>query len=455
MQQERALERRGRALVGLAEDAQQDRPGPELLEPHIAHPLGSGDRVVLEATLREARSRGDVVVGTERDDEDVRVVRACVGRHVASRRIDRGYALLAELDARLRESAVGDPHLRGISATEEDVELREPEGEGVVLVDQRDAKLVAERSREPARELQPAESGPKDDDVLHPGNPTLRIRKPSRDTPAPRARAGGSPSDGGRSQLLEDRRDVLLDRADGEDERARRSRAFERPSAISASTSFSRGVSSRASRSCLRPTKCATTSGSSAVPPSADAADGLDEGVDVHHTVLEQVADAAAAVGEQLARVRLLDVLREDEDRRLGHALAHASARPAAPRRETSAASGCRRSRCRDARGARRARERRRPRPLRRLRSRCRAGGGSGRRAAARDPPRSRRARQHRFDHRRPALGAGDSQRAVERLDALPQPVEAAAGLGHSAASVVEHAHDERVVPLVHVDVDP
>ena len=78
--------------------------------------------------------------------------------------------------------------------------------------------------------------------------------------------------------------------------------AFERPSAISASTSFSRGVSA-ASRSCRRPTKCATTSGSSAVPPLATRRTASTNASDVHHAVLEQVADAAAAVGEQLARV--------------------------------------------------------------------------------------------------------------------------------------------------------
>jgi hypothetical protein len=35
--------------------------------------------------------------------------------------------------------------------------------------------------------------------------------------------------------------------------------------------------------------------------------------------VLEQVADAAAPVGEQVGRVRLLDVLRQHQDTRLGH----------------------------------------------------------------------------------------------------------------------------------------
>ena len=49
-----------------------------------------------------------------------------------------------------------------------------------------------------------------------------------------------------------------------------------------------------------------------------DAAHGADEVVDVHDPVLEQVAEPTAAVGEELGRVRVLDVLRDDEDRSLG-----------------------------------------------------------------------------------------------------------------------------------------
>ncbi|EQD86671.1 hypothetical protein N599_08175 [Saccharopolyspora erythraea D] len=69
-----------------------------------------------------------------------------------------------------------------------------------------------------------------------------------------------------------------------------------------------------------------------------DAAQGVDELVDAGHAVLEQVAHAAAAVGEQLAGVGLLDVLGEHQ-----HPAARAAARgpaapPAHPRRGTSAA---------------------------------------------------------------------------------------------------------------------
>src|SRR5579875_2481136 len=54
-----------------------------------------------------------------------------------------------------------------------------------------------------------------------------------------------------------------------------------------------------------------------------DPAHGLDELVDVHDPVLEQVADAAASVGEELVGVCVLDVLGDDEDRRGGSAPAY------------------------------------------------------------------------------------------------------------------------------------
>src|SRR5207302_8568248 len=47
-----------------------------------------------------------------------------------------------------------------------------------------------------------------------------------------------------------------------------------------------------------------------------------DEVVHVHDPVLEQVAEAAATVGEELGRVRMLDILRHDEHRGVGRARA-------------------------------------------------------------------------------------------------------------------------------------
>ena len=179
VEQERALERRRRALVRLGEDADQDRPAGESGQ-GVAHPLGAGDRVVLEPALREAGDRVEVVLRAERDDEDVGVVRALVGRDVTGGGVDRSDPLLPELDARLHEVPVLQLHGRRLGLAEEDVELREPERERVVLVDQRDANLVGDRVGEPARELQPAEPGSEDHDVLHTSNPTPHERRGHR-----------------------------------------------------------------------------------------------------------------------------------------------------------------------------------------------------------------------------------------------------------------------------------
>src|SRR5207253_7476903 len=61
--------------------------------------------------------------------------------------------------------------------------------EGVVLVDQGDANLVGDRVREPARQLQPAEAGSEDHDVLH-AAPTLRSLRGALGSMAPMARTG-------------------------------------------------------------------------------------------------------------------------------------------------------------------------------------------------------------------------------------------------------------------------
>ena len=190
MQQERALERRGRAFIRLAEDADQDRPTREAGQ-GVAHPLGARDRVVLVSALGESRRRGDVVVGAQRDHENVGVVRASVGRHVPGRWVDRRDALLAKLDSRLREVAVRNADCCGVLAAEEDVELREPERERVVPVDEGDANLAGERVGEAARQFQAAEAGSEDQDVLHVGNPTPCAVNVRLDV------ADGAPGDGG------------------------------------------------------------------------------------------------------------------------------------------------------------------------------------------------------------------------------------------------------------------
>jgi hypothetical protein len=150
----------------VTEDPDQDLPCREPGQ-RVAHALGPCERVVLEPALLEARSRREVVVRSEGDSEEVGVVRALVGGDPPRLRVDRRDALLAELDARLRDLAVVQRDILHRLLSHEDGELREAEAEGVVLVEERDANLVRERLREPGRELQAREAGSEDHDVLH------------------------------------------------------------------------------------------------------------------------------------------------------------------------------------------------------------------------------------------------------------------------------------------------
>ena len=73
VQQERSLERRGRALERLPEHRDEDPAAVEVVQ-RVAQPLGAGERVVLVAAFLEARRGGHVVVGAEGDDQEVGVV---------------------------------------------------------------------------------------------------------------------------------------------------------------------------------------------------------------------------------------------------------------------------------------------------------------------------------------------------------------------------------------------
>src|SRR5207247_492772 len=71
-----------------------------------------------------------------------------------------------ELHALFRDLAVGKQYvLRGFAA-EQDVQLRVPEAERFVLVDERDADLVRKRVGESRRQLQAGEAGAKNNHLL-------------------------------------------------------------------------------------------------------------------------------------------------------------------------------------------------------------------------------------------------------------------------------------------------
>ena len=98
---------------------------------------------------------------------------------------------------------------------------------------------------------------------------------------------------------------------------------FVRPSAIAASTSRSRGVSADSGSSARVPDhELGDHLGIERGAAASDAAQRVHELADVADAVLEQVADAARAIREELRGVLPLDVLAEDEHGRAGHATA-------------------------------------------------------------------------------------------------------------------------------------
>ena len=191
------------------------------------------------------------------------------------------------------------------------------------------------------------------------------------------ARGGGRPRPA-EVELREDVADVLLDRAVAHDQRCGDRRRSMRPSAMSAEhLALAWRQRGRAGRAGGRgPSSCATTSGSSAVPPSPTRRTASRNSRDVGDAVLQQVADAVGSPAEQLGRVALLDVLgqHEDADRRASGG--GSRARRAGPRRCGSAACARRRRRGRAGGARRRPISRRRRRPRRRPPRRRRRGAG-------------------------------------------------------------------------------
>ena len=107
------------------------------------------------------------------------------------------------------------------------------------------------------------------------------------------------------------------------DDEALGDREFECPSAISASTSRSRGVRSSSDvGAAAAAEQLRDDLGVDRRAAGSDAPRGGKELVDVGHAVLQQVADAAAAAAQQIGGVALLDVLAEDQNRDLGLAAA-------------------------------------------------------------------------------------------------------------------------------------
>jgi hypothetical protein len=178
VQQQGTLKRGWWALERLPEDRDEHLATLEVGK-CVTQSLGAAQRVVLVPALLEAWRGGEVVVGTECDNDEIGVVAAGVRGHTARDGVDACHCLLAELDAVLLDVAVVDPDVIGRLAAEHHLELGETEKERVVAVDQCDLDRVCDRLREPCRKLQSAEPGTEDQDVLAHQRHTTRPIGPS------------------------------------------------------------------------------------------------------------------------------------------------------------------------------------------------------------------------------------------------------------------------------------
>ena len=157
--QQGGLAGRRRALEGRRRDGHDHPPTLERGQ-HVPQLEGTGHRVELVAALHQARGRIGMQVGAQGHHEDVGLERPGVGLHPLRGGVDRGDRGLHEADPRLHDVGVAVVDVGRQPVPEHHVELREAEHEPVGLVDQHDVRIVAQRLRQPCRQLQPPEPCP-------------------------------------------------------------------------------------------------------------------------------------------------------------------------------------------------------------------------------------------------------------------------------------------------------
>jgi hypothetical protein len=134
VQQQDSLVRRRRALERDRQDREQHLAAakPRQL---VTQPLSAVDRVILEATLHEARRSRHVIVGTQRHHQEIRVVGRRIGSHLTASRVDREHCLLPERHTWLCQTPIRQPHSIAGLMIKKDVQLGEAQSECIVLVD--------------------------------------------------------------------------------------------------------------------------------------------------------------------------------------------------------------------------------------------------------------------------------------------------------------------------------
>ena len=132
---------------------------------HLTQPRRARHGVELGGT-RQTRRGIKIVVGAERDDQEIRLVGSAIGRHALGDGIDQRDRFLEQTHAGLHEILIRQSHRVERRAPEHHVELRVAEGKGVAFVDQRHIDAIAERLREHGAEFEPTEASSENEDVF-------------------------------------------------------------------------------------------------------------------------------------------------------------------------------------------------------------------------------------------------------------------------------------------------
>ena len=108
-----------------------------------------------------SRRCGKIVVGSERDDQEIRFMGSAIGRDALRNGIDQRDRFLEKTHAGFHEFLIRQSHRVGPRMPEHHVELREAEIEGVALVNQRHFDVVAKRLQSMVLSSSPPKPAPR------------------------------------------------------------------------------------------------------------------------------------------------------------------------------------------------------------------------------------------------------------------------------------------------------
>ncbi len=150
-----------RAFEGKSGHSDEDVSPGQFAEQAVC-PFSTPEGIKLASSLRQAGGGCHIIVGTEGNDQHIRLMGAMVRGDPPADRIDGGDGFLAEPHAGHADAAVGVPDRSGGPVPEHHVELGITEKEMAVLIDQGQCEPVTHPFRQRGCQFKPSESGPQD-----------------------------------------------------------------------------------------------------------------------------------------------------------------------------------------------------------------------------------------------------------------------------------------------------